>query len=404
MADASIWREGAFRTYLSASSSTRFAFSMQQLLISWLLIGVLHTSAERVGLSQAIVGVPGLLLMLWGGANADRVDTRTLLVWTYAVSALVPLLLIACHLADLLTFWTVTTWALLMGVASSYSSPADAAILNRAAGARVQEAVTASTAAGMVVQVLGLALAGQMDTFGLETVLVAQSIALLAGAVLMARLPARAAPPVPRTGAARSIVDGFAVAARDPILRSVLTLNFLSMLFNFGTFTLVLPFMLTKLYGGDAAFFALMLVVFFSAAAATNFGMLRFMPLKHPGKLFLAMQVTRALLLLVLWFQPPLPILVPTLVLWGMNMGITTTTSRAMIQERATEAYRGRVLSLYNVGIVGAQPLGAMLLGAIVAMFGILNGLWPGLLASLAIFVWGLTATPIWRYRSNNEG
>jgi predicted MFS family arabinose efflux permease len=161
--------------------------------------------------------------------------------------------------------------------------------------------------------------------------------------------------------------------------------------------------MLTKLYGGDAAFFALMLVVFFSAAAATNFAMLRFMPLKHPGKLFLAMQVTRALLLFVLWFQPPLPILIPTLVLWGMNMGITTTTSRAMIQERATEAFRGRVLSLYNVGIVGAQPLGAMLLGAIVAMFGILNGLWPGLVASLLIFVWGLMATPIWRYRSNTE-
>jgi predicted MFS family arabinose efflux permease len=403
MTGTSIWRESVLRTYLASSVSARFAFSMQFLLVSWLLIGVLHTPADDVGLSQAIVGVPGFLLILWGGASADRVDTRTLLVQTYAVAALIPLLLVVCDLADALSFWTVTAWALLLSVAGSYSAPADAAILNRAAGARVQEAVTASTAAGLIVQMLALGLAGRMDTVGLGTVLAAQSLTLAAAAVLTARLPTRPGPAPPRISAARSIREGFAAAARDPILRSVLTLNFVSMLFNFGTFTLVLPFMLTRIYGGDAAFFSVMLVVFYGGAALTNLAMLKFMPLPHPGRLFLAMQLTRAVLLIGLLFAPPLPILAPLLVLWGVNMGITTTTSRAMIQERATEAFRGRVLSLYNLGIVGAQPLGAMLLGWTIASFGILESLWPGILASAVIFAWGVAATPIWGFRSGTE-
>ena len=89
-----------------------FAFSMQQLLISWLLIGVLDTPADRVGISQALVGVPGLFIMLWGGVAADRVDPRQLLIRVYAITPVVPLLLIGIDSAGLLSFWTVTFWAL----------------------------------------------------------------------------------------------------------------------------------------------------------------------------------------------------------------------------------------------------------------------------------------------------
>ena len=56
---------------------------MQQLLVSWLLIGVLLLPADQVGPLQALIGVPGIFLMLWGGASADRADPRSLLVRVY---------------------------------------------------------------------------------------------------------------------------------------------------------------------------------------------------------------------------------------------------------------------------------------------------------------------------------
>ena len=62
-----------------------------------------------------------------------------------------------------------------MGVVQSYSMPAQQAILNRVSGSAVQEGVTAATAIGFIVQVVGLALAGQIDRVGVTPVLVMQA-------------------------------------------------------------------------------------------------------------------------------------------------------------------------------------------------------------------------------------
>jgi len=404
----SIWRLPSFRSYITASSATMFSFSMQQLLLSWLLIGVLHQPASAVGLAQAIVGIPGLFIMLWGGASADRVDPRGLLVRVYAISAVIPLYLLLIDQLDALSFWTVTSWALLMSVANSFQSPAQAALLNRSAAARVQEGVTAATAVGFVMQMIGLGLAGQMESIGLSTVLAVQGAAILIGCLMISRLPRAVGPSVvgadghavrpPPTW--RSVVEGLQVIGRDRLVLNVLVLNLVSMLFNAGSFTLVFPFIMTRIYGGDAAFLASMLVVFWAGGSAVNFAMLKFMPLRHPGRLFLGMQLTRAVIFGLYWFEPALWLLIGATFLWGMNMGITTTMSRSMIQESASEAFRGRVLSVYNVGFLGAQPLGALMLGVIVERLGILNALLPGMAASVVICVYGILATPIWRYES----
>ena len=67
------------------------AFSMQQLLVSWLLVGILLLPGDSVGLVQGAIGIPGIALMLWGGASADRTDPRSLLMRVYLVAPLVPL-------------------------------------------------------------------------------------------------------------------------------------------------------------------------------------------------------------------------------------------------------------------------------------------------------------------------
>jgi predicted MFS family arabinose efflux permease len=399
---ASIWRLPGFPNYLGASAATTLAFSMQQLLVSWLFIGVLHVEPEGVGVAQAIIGVPGLFLMLWGGVSADRTDPRSLLIRVYLFSTLPPLLLVALSHLDLLTYWSVTLAALLLSVATSFQTPAQAAILNRSAGARVQEAVTAATALTFVVQVVGLSIAGQLEDIGLDVVLLLQSLAIAVGALLIRRMPPVIVPRAagPATPAWRSVLDGLVAIREQPVVLHTLIANFVSMIFNAGSFFLIFPFLMTRVYGGDAAFLAIMLVVFYAGAVVVNFALLKFMPLARPGRLFLAMQFTRALIFALYLLEPGLPLLVAATFLWGMNMGITTTTSRSIIQECAAEAYRGRILAVYNVGALGAQPLGALVLGFIVAEVGIVQGLVPGLVASLALCVYGIALTPIWGYVS----
>ena len=110
------------------------ALAMQQLLVSWILIGILSLPADQVGLIQALVGVPGIVLMLLGGASADRVDARSLLIKVYLTAPILPLYLVYVEQTGGLSLLTVTLFGLGMSVVSSYSLPAQQALLNRVSG------------------------------------------------------------------------------------------------------------------------------------------------------------------------------------------------------------------------------------------------------------------------------
>jgi predicted MFS family arabinose efflux permease len=184
----SIWQNPGFRAYLGSTGFSGMALAMQQLLLSWMLIGILQLPADQVGLIQAIIGIPGVVLMLMGGASADRRDPRSMLIKVYFVAPILPLFLIFMEMYQLLGVATVTLWGLGMSVVQSYSMPGQQAILNRLTSSSVQQGVTAATAIGFVVQVVGLILAGQMDTLGISPVLGLQAFGLVLAGLMMMRI------------------------------------------------------------------------------------------------------------------------------------------------------------------------------------------------------------------------
>jgi hypothetical protein len=323
----------------------------------------------------------------------------------YGFAVLPPLALAIAVLGGYLSFWAVTIWALAMNVAIFYAMPALTAALNRVSGSQVQEGVSASMAFGFIVQIFGFSLAGQLDLIGTETVLVIQSMALLVGCLMIRRLKGLALTHqrVATTSAWTGLKDGMTFIVRDRLILWVMILNLVSMIFNYGSFTIVFPFILTKVYGGNAAFFGWMLVLFFFGASISNFIMMRYMPFKRPGRLFLGMQLTRGLIFILYWIGPHQSIIILATFLWGLNMGITSTTSRAIVQETAPERFRARILSVYTAGLFGSQPFGALILGFVIDAVGPLNAMIPGMIISAAIFSVGVLASPIWLYQSRND-
>jgi len=375
---------------------------MQQLLVSWLLIGVLLLPADQVGPLQALIGVPGIFLMLWGGASADRADARTLLIRVYAISPLLPLFLIAVDQVSALSVMAVALWGLGMSVVTSYSMPAQQAILNRVSGAALQQGVSASTAVGFLVQMGGLMLAGQMDRIGLSSVLLVQAVCLAVGALAIRRI-SPAPPPEragPRESALQTIAAGFKATLENRVIFQILTINFASSIFNAGAFMTVFPFIIKRVYDGDAALLAIMMTVFYAGATASNLLMYKLMPFRQPGRLFLLMQLSRIIILLLLWIEPSWWLLVVATVAWGVNMGFTTTLARTIVQESAAAEFRGRILSVFTLGMMGSAPIGAILLGIIIEAFGTLNALLPAMALSFGLFTYGVFATSVWGYRS----
>ncbi len=396
-----LWKDAGFRSYLGSTAFTGIAFSMQQLLISWLLVGILLLPADRVGLVQAIIGIPGIFLMLLGGAIADRTDPRSLLITVYGIAWLIPLTLAIAIGEGFLNVWTVMLFGLGMSVVTSYSNPAQQAILNRVAGNQVQRAVSSSTAIMFLMQIIGLTLAGQMETIGVTFVLLVQATCLLIGSLAVRRISPEASK-FPETGVPmwKVVGDGLRATFEHRVIFHTLVINFISSIFNAGAFMTVLPFIVKRVYEGNALGLAFVMVIFFAGASISNFLMLRLMPFVRPGRVFLVMQLSRVLIVGLLWTSPPWWLLTVLLFAWGLNMGVTSTLARTIVQESAEPQYRGRILSIFSLGMLGSAPIGAIVLGTIIEMFGTLNALIPSMFVSTGLFAFGVLATGVWRYVS----
>lgn len=399
----SLWRNAPFHRYLASTGFSGMAFAMQQLLMSWLLIGVLLLPADQVGLIQAAIGVPAVCLMLWGGASADHTDPRRLLIWVYATAPVFSIFLILVVTTGGLSLTPLLVWGLGLGVVTAVSMPAQQALLNRVSEGALQQGVSASTAVGFAVQMAGLTAAGQMDRIGLPAVLVTQCVCFGVAALAMKRIaaqPARESAGQPEESALTRIAHGLRATYANRTIFHLLVINFVSTIFNAGSMMTVFPFIIKRVYDGDAATLGLMMTLFFAGATCSNFLLMRLMPLIRPGRVFLLMQLTRIAILWLVWLQPSWWLLVVVIFCWGLNMGVTTTLARSIVQEAAAPAYRGRILSVFTLGLIGSAPLGALVLGWIIERFGTLNALLPGMGVSLVLCAYGVWATGLWRYRS----
>lgn len=396
-----LWRNREFTAYLGSTAFTGIAFTMQQLLVSWMLVGILLLPAGRVGTTQAIIGIPGILLMLWGGASADRSDPRGLLIAVYSVAWLIPVALAGTIATGLLNVWVVTAFGLAMSTVTSFSNPAAQSILNRVAGREVQRAVSAATAIGFLMQIVGLSLAGQMERVGLSPVLCIQGLSLLIGSLAVRRISPRTSE-YAKQGVStwRVIAEGLRATYAQRTIFHTLLINIVSSIFNAGAFTTVLPFIIKRVYEGDAVNLAIIMIIFYGGAMVSNFMMFRLMPFERPGRVYLAMQLSRVAIVALLWTSPPWWLLCATLFAWGLNMGVTSTLARTIVQESADAAYRGRILSIFSLGQLGSVPVGAIVLGFIIEVFGTLNALIPAMIVSCVLFFTGMFFSDVWAYRS----
>lgn len=395
-----MWHNAQFRAYLGNTGFAGLALAMQQLLLSWSLIGILELPADQVGLLQGLVGVPAIFLMLLGGARSDNGDPKRLLIGAYLVAPIFPLFLLVMELGDQFAVWSVLVWALGVSIVQAVSTPAQQAILNRISAGNLQQGVTAATAIGFVVQVVGLIIAGQLDRVGMSTVLLVQGLSFLGAAIAMRYISSQAPLQVSPTSAVDQIRKGLAATLKSKVIMSVLLINFVSTIFNAGSFMTVFPFIVKRVYDGDALLLSILMAIFFGGAVLANSLLLKFQPLLRPGRLYLVLQLSRVIVLVMLFVKGDLWLLVTGTFLWGMNMGVTSNLARMIVQESAEAEYRGRILAVFSVSMVGSAPIGAIVLGVIIETVGTLEALLPAMLVSVLLAAYGAFMTPIWKYTS----
>ena len=149
-----------FRLYFGGQVVSASGSFLQQTAISWLVFELTH-SATDLGLVLAAGGIPSLLLGPWGGAVADRVDLRKLLIATQSLYCILAAVLWVLAAAGDAKVPALVVIGVAGGVVQIADSPARQAFVSRLV--EPQDLSSAVSLNGVVVnsaRVVGPALAG----------------------------------------------------------------------------------------------------------------------------------------------------------------------------------------------------------------------------------------------------
>ena len=387
------------RTYLFAISTWYAAFGMQSVVFAWLVTMLLREPPERVGLAQMSILLPGMLLILLAGAIADRVGLRRQALWSQLFAALTPLLLIYFLYFEALTYAVLIVYALLMGLAQAFVTPARDGLLNLVAGDDVQRTVVLASLCQFGFQIIGYTLAGFADAVGVIYILALQSVILLMGCGALMALKGIGAPAV-RTDSGPSVLrdlwEGAVTVAGNRVLRAVMIQNVAMGVFFMGAIV-AFPLVVREVYNGNSADLASLNAFNSLGLVATILVLLRIGHIARAGRALLLAQFFGSIVLLLAGLVVQQFLFIFFVFLWGVCGGVAMPMSRTIMQQTAPSALRARVMSFYAFSFMGAGPLGALWAGYMSDLFGpqmaiVISSAGMASLALLMAFV-----SPLWR-------
>jgi MFS family permease len=390
-----------FPLYLIGTGSWFLAFGIQSVMFAWLVTMVLHAEPQLVGIAQMTMLIPTMLFILVGGSLADAIGPRRVILTAQTVATLPPLFLLLVVGFGELSFGAMLVYAVVIGLAQAFVTPARDGLLNLVARAGVQRAVIATSMTQFGVQLIGFGMASLAESIGPIPVLAVQAVILGCGVVAFARIDI----PTTSTSAPRhrlrdmrqSIAEGFRTVASSPAMRMTVAVSVAMGTCFMGSYIVTLPLLVREVYDGSAADLALMNAANSLGLVLTILLLMQFGDIERQGRALLAAQLVGAVMLGAIGFGVEFPALLGLVFLWGMGGGIAMSMSRTIMQSLAPPDQRSRVMSCYSLAFMGSGPLGALLNGYLVDWIGPQAALVAAAGAMLLAMMTIALASDLWR-------
>lgn len=360
--------------YLCGTGSWFLAFGIQAVTFAWLVTIVLDESPEMVGVAQMTMLVPTMLLILVGGSLADQLGARRMVAIAQSIAVLPPLFLLAAVWADVLTFKVMIGYAIVMGVAQAFVTPARDGLLAQVAEGRIQRMVVLANVTQFGVQMGGFIIASFAEVIGPRPVLAIQAAMLAIGVAAFSRV----AVPTPALFERRmlgnvlaSIHEGYRSVIASRPMRMVFLQNCAMGVFFMGSYVVTFPLLVREVYEGSSSDLAWMNTCNSLGLVSTMLVLMRFGDIRRMGRALLLSQMVGAVVLASIGvFEPSFSALLVFVYMWGMCGGIAMSMSRTIMQEQAPENQRARVMSFFSFSFMGAGPIGALANGFLVQWAG----------------------------------
>lgn len=325
-------------------------------------------SVSHTGLVLAANVLPTLILMLIGGALADRLPRGRILTVTCTLSAVTQLAMAAVLWAQSFNLVFMTVLAAISGMIGAFSSPALRGIVpDLVAEEDIQSANAALATSKNAAKILGPAVAGVLVAFiGGGWALVIDAATFVIAAIFFSRLPGFTAPGS-RSGLAADIQDGLKAFSK---MRWVWTLSLSYALINLlviGPWQVLGPAIVRLDH--SVAIWGLILSVRAAGMLISSLILLK-LRFKNPLVAGLTLGALTGLPLLALGMSLPITILFATAFISSFGMAAAGVTYDSALQSRVPRQELSRVASIDDLLSFATVPLSQALVGPVAGFVG----------------------------------
>jgi len=343
---------------------------MQMLARGYLVYELTDQNALLLGVVSAANALPLLVLALFGGAIADRMERKRIIQLSQVALAVLALFIALSVTTGTITWYHLLAGAVVHGALVSFLMPARQAIIPQLVGQEgLSNAMALNTAGMSAATVMAPAGAGNLYAYlGPDGAYYAIAGLFLVSVGLTSLLP-RLSPGAGKSHSAMltDIKAGLSYIRRSPLvmvlLVTALVTTLLAMPFRF-----LMPVFVVDIYHRGPGDMGLLLTMMGVGTLVGSLFIAGLGPWKR-GLLLLLGSMISGLTLLALALFPSYTLAVGLMVLLGLGDAGRRALNQTLVMEVSEDAYRGRVWSVFMMNF-GLMPLGVLPAGMAVEYLG----------------------------------
>ena len=360
-----------YRIWFGAALVANIGTWMQRVAQDWLVLTVLTDhSGVAVGVVTALQFLPALALSAWAGLLADRVNRRRLLIATQTALGVLAVALGALVLSGHVQLWHVYIFATLLGCVSAIDGPVrQTFVAEMVPPNKLPNAVGLNSASFNAARLIGPGVAGLLIAWvGTGFVFIINGVSF--GATIIAMMMMRKSALQVLPSAARGsgqIREGVAyVRSRTDILVIMAVVGVVS---TFGlNFQLTSALMATSVFHKGAGEYGVLGSIL--AIGSLTGALMAARRDKPRVRLVIASAFGFAITSGVMALMPTYELYALASIPVGFCSLTMLTAANTTIQMSTSPEIRGRVMALYIMVLLGANPIGAPVVGWIGEFFG----------------------------------
>ena len=358
----------SFRYYWTSTFFYFLVFGTQRFTFIWLVLE-LSDNAALAGVTAFSLGIPAFFITLPAGAYADRLNRKTMVIWTNISGALVSIAIAGLIWTDTITVTLAIVMALATGVTTAATQPPLTAMIPTIVPReRLMNGIVLRTMGQNLAMVLGATLGGVViDVWNIGGAFAILTVAYGLSTVLMFGVRSVDVPTPPATAERlnlmTSVREGLSFIYSSPgMLGLIVLLATLGFVMLGPVFVLVPEIAREELdqnATGAAILFAVTSVGMFSMSVV----LASMSNLRNKGAILLITLVIGGAIVIGIGASQWYVVTAIMMFLWGLGGGIMVNLNQTLAQSHTPDEMMGRVMSVVTLAIAGMMPLGSLVAG-----------------------------------------